>query len=91
MLIWMRLLGFKIQGEKPNNRGRADAVWEQPGLTVVAELKYHAEKKIETLLNEAMTQIHDRRYYNPYIGKVILLGIALSGKDVGCRMEVLER
>ncbi|MDR3245339.1 MAG: ATP-binding protein [Prevotellaceae bacterium] len=87
MLIWMRLIGFKIQGEKPNNRGRADAVWEQPGLTVVAELKYHAEKKIETLLNEAMTQIHDRRYYNLYLGKVLLLGVAFSGKEVGCRME----
>jgi hypothetical protein len=91
ILIWMRLLGFKIQGEKPNNCGRADAVWEQPGLTVVAELKYNAEKKIETLLNEAMTQIHDRRYYNQYIGKVILLGIAFSGKDIGCRMEELKR
>jgi hypothetical protein len=91
MLIWMRLLGFKIQGEKPNNRGRADAVWEQPGLTVVAELKYHAEKKIEILLDEAMAQIHNRRYYNPYLGKVILLGVAFSGKDVGCRMETINR
>jgi hypothetical protein len=91
MLIWMRLLGFRIQGEKPNNRGIADAVWEQPGLTVVAELKYHADKKIETLLNEAMTQIHGRRYYNQYIGKVILLGVAFSGKDVGCRMEEVKR
>jgi hypothetical protein len=91
ILIWMRLLGFKIQGEKPNNRGRADAVWEQPGLTVVAELKYHPEKKIETLLAEAMTQIHDRRYYNLYLGKVILLGVAFSGKEAGCRMEELKR
>jgi hypothetical protein len=90
MLIWMRLLGFKIQGEKPNNRGRADAVWEQSALTVVAELKYHAEKKIETLLNEAMAQIHDRRYYNQYSGKVILLGVAFSGKDLGCRMEFIN-
>jgi hypothetical protein len=91
MLIWMRLLGFRIQGEKPNNRGRADAVWEQPGLTVVAELKYHAEKKTEILLDEAMAQIHDRRYYNRYTGKVILLGVAFSGKDIGCRMETINR
>jgi hypothetical protein len=91
MLIWMRLLGFNIHGETPNNRGRADAVWEQPNLTVIAELKYHTEKKTETLLNEAMTQIHERRYYNRYTGKVILLGIAFSGKDVGCRMEELKR
>jgi hypothetical protein len=91
ILIWMRLLGFKIHGEQPNNRGSADAVWEQPGLTVVAELKYHADKKIKTLLDEAIAQIHDRRYYNPYVGKVLLLGIAFSGKDVGCRMEILNR
>jgi hypothetical protein len=91
MLIWMRLLGFRIQGEKPNNRGRADAVWEQPGLTVVAEVKYHAKRKIDRLLNEAMQQIHDRRYYNVYTGKVILLGIAFSGKETGCRMEELNQ
>ncbi|MDR0700689.1 MAG: ATP-binding protein [Tannerella sp.] len=88
MLIWMRLLGFNIQGEVLNNRGRADAVWEQPGgVTVVAEIKYHAEKTTKALLDEAMTQIRDRRYYNKYTGKVILLGVAFSGKNIGCRME----
>jgi hypothetical protein len=91
MLIWLRLLGFKIQGETPNNRGRSDIVWEQPGLTVVAELKYHAETKIEALLKNAIDQIHDLRYYNKYIGKVLLLGVAFSGKDVGCKMEVINR
>jgi hypothetical protein len=90
MLIWMRLLGFKIHGEISNNLGRADAIWEQPDVTVVAEIKYHAEKKTDTLLNEALAQIHERRYYNQYLGKIILLGIAFSGKDVGCRMEELK-
>jgi hypothetical protein len=88
MLIWMRLLGFRIRAEESNNLGRSDAVWEQPGLTVVAEIKYHAEKTTDTLLNEAMKQIHDRRYYNKYPGKVLLLGIAFSGRQTGCRMEV---
>jgi hypothetical protein len=91
MLIWMRLLGFKIHGETPNNRGRADVVWEQPNVTVITEIKYHAKKKTETLLNEALTQIHERRYYNKYTSKIILLGIAFSGKDIGCRMEELKR
>jgi hypothetical protein len=90
MLIWMRLLGFKIHGETPNDRGRADAVWEQPGVTVVAEIKYHAKKKTGALLKEAMKQIHDRRYYNRYLGKVILLGVAFAGRNVGCRMEVIH-
>jgi hypothetical protein len=91
MLIWMRLLGFKIHGEIPNNHGRADAVWEQPCLTIIAEVKYHAEKRTDVLLKEAMAQIHDRRYYNACTGRVILLGIAFSGKEVGCRMEELIR
>jgi hypothetical protein len=90
MLIWMRTIGFIIHGEVSNDRGRADAVWEQPGLTVVAEIKYHAEKKADTLLNEAMNQIHERRYYNKYTGRIILLGIAFSGKDAACRMEELK-
>jgi hypothetical protein len=59
-------------------------------VTVVAELKYHAEKKTDTLRKKALAQIHERRYYNRYLGKVILLGIAFSGKDVGCRMEILN-
>jgi hypothetical protein len=88
MLIWMRLIGFNIQGERPNNRGNADAVWEQSGLTVVAEIKYHAKRKVKALLKDAMKQIHERRYYNRYTGKVLLLAIAFSGKNVGCRMEM---
>jgi hypothetical protein len=91
MLIWMRLLGFEIHGENHNHLGSSDAVWEQPNLTVVAEIKYHATKKINTLLNEAMKQIRNQRYYNKYLGKVILLGVAFSGKQTGCRMEELER
>ncbi|MDR2345225.1 MAG: PD-(D/E)XK nuclease domain-containing protein, partial [Planctomycetaceae bacterium] len=90
MLMWMQLLGFKIQGEDHNNLGSSDAVWEQSEVMVVAEIKYHAGKKINTLLNEAMKQIHSRRYYNKYSGKVILLGIAFSGKQTGCRMEELK-
>jgi hypothetical protein len=90
MLIWMRLIGFKIRAEEHNNPGRSDLVWEQPGLTVVAEIKYHAETKIDTLLNEAMKQIHDRRYYGKYLGKILILGIAFSGRQPGCRMEILS-
>jgi hypothetical protein len=89
-LVWMRLLGFKIHGEIPNNLGRADAIWEQPGVTVIVEIKHDSETKIDALLNEAMAQIHKRRYYNSYLGKKILLGIAFSGQNTGCRMEILE-
>ncbi|MDR0572953.1 MAG: ATP-binding protein [Tannerella sp.] len=101
MLIWMRLLGFRVRAEEHNNLRSSDTVWEQPGLTVIAEVKfsvekapakkYPAPKSIDTLLNEAINQIHERRYCNKYPGKVLLLGIAFSGKQPGCKMELVCR
>jgi hypothetical protein len=91
MLMWMRLIGFEVRGEQPNNIGRSDIVWEQPNLAVVAEIKYAHGANIDALLKEAIAQIHEKRYYNRYTGKVLLLGIAFSEKNVGCRMEVLNR
>jgi hypothetical protein len=91
LLIWIKLLGFDIQGEIMTNIGRIDAVWNQPELTVVAELKYHADKPVESLLNEAMKQILDRRYYEKYLDrKVLLMGVAFTGKEVACRMETIK-
>ncbi|KAA6325343.1 hypothetical protein EZS27_025434 [termite gut metagenome] len=87
--VWMTLLGFDIQSEKLTNRGRMDAVLLQPGLAVVAELKYHATTKTDTLLDQAIAQIREKRYYEQFLDrKVILLGIAFSGKEVGCRIEL---
>jgi hypothetical protein len=84
----MTLLGFDIQSEKLTNQGRMDAVFLQPGLAVVAELKYHAITEINTLLDKAIAQIREKRYYEPFLDrKVILLGIAFSGKEVACRVE----
>ncbi|GHV65771.1 ATPase AAA [Bacteroidia bacterium] len=86
--LWMTMLGFNIQSEKITNRGRMDAVLLQDGVAVVVELKYHAKKKLKTLLKQAIAQIYDKRYYEQFLDrKVILLGIAFSGKEVGCRIE----
>ena len=90
MLLWMKYIGFDVHGEQPNNLGRSDIVWEQPNLTVVAEIKFAHGLNIDTLLKEAIAQIHKKRYYNRYKGKVLLLGIAFSEKNVGCRMEILN-
>ncbi|GHV66633.1 ATPase AAA [Bacteroidia bacterium] len=85
--LWMTMLGFDIQSEKITNRGRMDAVLLQDGVAVVVELKYHAKKKLKTLLKQAIAQIYDKRYYEQFLDrKIILLGIAFSGKDAGCRL-----
>ncbi|MDR2764155.1 MAG: ATP-binding protein [Tannerella sp.] len=87
-LVWMSMLGFNIQGEISTSRGRIDAVWEQAGTVVVAELKYGAGKQTESLLDEALAQIRDRRYCEKYIDRPIkLLGIAFSGEEIACRTE----
>ncbi|GHT49903.1 hypothetical protein FACS189440_16390 [Bacteroidia bacterium] len=89
-MLWLKMLGFDVQGEVLTNTGRMDAVWHQPELTVVAEIKYHAKKKLNTLLNEAITQINDRKYYEKYLHhKVILMAVAFSGREAGCRMMEL--
>ncbi|MDR3308438.1 MAG: ATP-binding protein [Tannerella sp.] len=90
-LVWMKMLGFEPQGEVPTSTGRIDSVLHHADLTVVAEIKYSAKKGAEKLLNEAMTQIRDRRYYERYLDrKVILMAVAFAGKEVRCRLEGLE-
>jgi hypothetical protein len=92
LLLFMRMLGFDIQGQIMTNIGRIDAVWQQPELTVIAEVKYHAKKKASRLLDEAMAQIHDRRYYEMYLDrKVMLMGVAFTGKEVKCRLESIAQ
>jgi hypothetical protein len=89
-LSWMLSMGFKIEGEVMTGIGQIDAVLELNDLIVVSELKYHVKKKTDTLLNEALKQIHNRRYFEKYLHQsklVLLMGLAFSGKDVGCRME----
>jgi hypothetical protein len=88
--VWMTLLGFNIQSEKPTNRGRMDAVLQQEECVIVAELKYHANTKLDVLLDQAIAQIREKRYYEPFLGKkVILLGLAFGGNEVACRIESL--
>jgi hypothetical protein len=90
LLVWLYFLGFKAQGEISTNIGRIDAAWELPGITVIAEVKYSADRPLDKLLDEAAAQIRDRKYYEPYLAdgkQIILLAIAFSGKEIGCRMD----
>jgi hypothetical protein len=86
--IAMRALGFKVQSEVSTELGRADAVWELPEVTVIAELKYSPAIKPATMLQKALKQIHSKRYYVPYLSKpVTLLAVAFTDTDVKCKIE----
>jgi hypothetical protein len=94
LLVWFYFLGFKPLGELPTNTGRIDMVWKIPGMTVITEIKYSVDKKLDTLLNEATGQIHDRKYYEAFLdesGKITLVAIAFSGREAGCRIETVEQ
>jgi hypothetical protein len=89
----MLTLGFKVNGEIATGIGRIDAVLEQQDGIIITELKYDAKTKITALLKKALNQIRDRRYYEKYLGKgkkILLMGLAFSGKELGCKMEELE-
>ncbi|MDR1284415.1 MAG: AAA family ATPase, partial [Opitutaceae bacterium] len=40
LLVWLRLLGFDIEGEIMTDNGRIDAVLRLPGHIIIAEVKY---------------------------------------------------
>jgi hypothetical protein len=90
-LVAMKMLGFDIQGEVLTNIGRIDVVWNHRDLTIIAELKYSADKTLDKLLDEAMTQIYDRKYYEAYLDRrVMLMAVAFSNKEVKCEMKMYK-
>jgi hypothetical protein len=92
LLVWLNMLGFEVDGEVSTDKGRIDAVWTWEERVVIAEVKFSAEGKVEPLLEMAMAQILDRRYYERYNGanrRTALLAIGFAGKDLACRMTEL--
>jgi hypothetical protein len=100
LLLWLDLLGFDVQAEVSTDKGRIDAVWTWDERVVIAEIKYADNESkdtqqcvsTDTLLEEALSQIRDRRYYERYTGnhrRIALLAIAFAGKEIACRMEEL--
>jgi hypothetical protein len=91
LLVWLNFLGFQPQGEVETNIGIIDAVWKSSDITIITEVKYSSIKKsLAKLLDEATQQIYERKYYEAYLtetNKIVLLSIAFSGKEIGCRME----
>jgi hypothetical protein len=96
-LIYMllRLVGMDVLLEKETDKGRIDAVLELPGKTYVIEFKFGQGKKIkrvETLAKQALKQIEDNKYYEPFLsknGKILLLGMGFLDKKVTSKVKVL--
>jgi Holliday junction resolvase-like predicted endonuclease len=97
-LLIAKFLGFQVQGEVATNIGAIDAVWKQNSLTAVIEIKYSHEKSSEKLLDEAMNQIKDKKYYEAHLDKpIVLLAIAFAAgqnkdrlTEIACRFEKIQ-
>jgi Holliday junction resolvase-like predicted endonuclease len=96
LILWLKMLGFDIQGEVMTNRGRIDAVWHQSDLTVVAEIKYRSKGSAGYWLKNAMEQIRKHRYYEKYGfdfaqqpqgRKIVLLAVVFTGNKIECRIQ----
>jgi hypothetical protein len=92
-LLWLNLLGFDVQAEVSTDKGRIDAVWTWNERVVIAEIKYIEEGLTEPLLEEAFTQIIERRYFERYAGenrRIAFLAVAFAGKEIACRLKECE-
>ncbi|MFK7983768.1 MAG: AAA family ATPase [Saprospiraceae bacterium] len=92
----LSLIGVKMFLEKATNKGIIDGVIEYDDKVYIFEFKYAANKRIKkvtTLVNKALQQIKDRKYYEAYLGKhkkIILFGIGFLDRQIDGRMEVLD-
>jgi hypothetical protein len=91
-LLWLNLLGFKIEGEVVTNIGQMDAVLIIKDLAIIIEIKFGKDKdKIDELVDKALNQIKDNRYYEKYLNyNMYLLGVAFADREVKCEFKELD-
>jgi hypothetical protein len=87
-LSWMKMIGFEIQGEIIQLKGRVDAVLLKENIAVILELKFSKTESMDNMLDEAINQIIEKEYYKPYQDKtIIMVDIAFKEKDIGCKIK----
>jgi hypothetical protein len=92
LLVWLNMLGFKVEAEVSTDKGRLDAVWTWDERIVIAEVKYSGRGTTEKLLAEGLAQIKEKKYCERYADgkhRIALLAVAFAGKKIACKMEEL--
>ncbi|MDR3290745.1 MAG: ATP-binding protein [Methanobrevibacter sp.] len=86
-LIWLSLLGFKIDGEVVTSKGRMDAIILIDNEAYIIEIKF-GKNKIDKLVEDALNQINTKNYYEKYLEyNINFLGIAYADKNVKCEFK----
>jgi hypothetical protein len=88
-LLAGRMSGYEVEGEVHTDKGRIDAVLKKGSYVIVVEIKYGKETEVEQLLQEAMEQIKEKKYYEKYASsEVSLLAVAFGeNKEIGCKFS----
>ncbi|KZX12505.1 putative AAA-ATPase [Methanobrevibacter curvatus] len=91
LLSWFKLMGFFIEGEVLTSTGRLDAVLKKRDLVVIIEIKYGLTESLDKMVNKAVSQIKDEKYYLQYTDyNVVLLGVAFGDREVKSHVEPLN-
>ena len=85
---------YRIRTEQEGGNGRIDIIMEPRAnrrAGIIIELKkVDSEAELERAADEAIVQIHDRKYYLGMKGTVLLYGISFCGKIPCMKHERLE-
>jgi len=91
--IILSLMGVKIDLEVLTDKGRIDGVLEFPDKVYVIEFKYGKKgNKMENLLDRAIKQIKEKKYYERFMDedrKVIFLAVGFIGKEINYKIELI--
>jgi len=91
-IIWLNLLGFEIDGEIATDKGRMDAALIIDNEAFIIEIKFSEDaNKIDDLIDEALNQIKNKKYYEKYLKyNISFLGIAFADKEVKCKFNKMK-
>ncbi len=84
MFSFLAGLGLKCRTEESTSKGRIDMVMETPTHIYVVEFKVNAPKPKGKEQGEAIQQIHQQKYYAPYLNdgrKIILIGMHFNEQE----------
>ncbi|MDR3291042.1 MAG: ATP-binding protein [Methanobrevibacter sp.] len=95
-ISWFNALGFKVEGESQTNIGSMDMILEKENYVIIGECKFSKMKEkinepikpYKTMLKEGINQIKNKKYYEKYPNKkIIMVSLAFAGKEVFTKID----
>ncbi len=98
MMVVTLLIGlcerYTVRTEREMGYGRSDIIMvpkAQGDLGIIMELKIaRKDEGLDTGVDLALKQIHDKKYYKEMSGEVLLIGVCFLGKQAKARSEIIR-